>query len=496
METFVGDIVTLSFETGVDLSNTTLSILYRKPNGSTGSWPGTLNPSDHSIVYYITDENDLNIDGIWKLQVYASSVVIKSHGNIVDLFVREPLAGYVSNTTAPPITTVAPTTIEFTTALPTTTSSPTTTSPTTLGGTTSAPTTLSPTTISPTTLVTTLAPTTLAPTPPPTTLAPTTLTPPTTLAPTPAPTTLAPTTTLTTPSPTTIPPYDLGDEIHASPITTSLADDDEFVVAKASAYPGMRILWSTIKSILKTYFDTLYNNYVHPLTHSPSIITQDASNRFFTDTERTKLSGIATGANNYVHPASHSPSIITQDASNRFFTDTERTKLAGIATSANNYVHPTGDGNSHVPATGTTSNGKILMAGATAGSMSWQSAGAITGFLQISDFSFTDGVSNFPAATKGDFLQVTNEGWLGGVTGVGEYINENDLLYCNTTTASGTKAAVGQNWNVIRRIIAQPDGHRYVEMVSNTVAPTGITNGYYFLSNVMYKIQNGVHTAI
>lgn len=35
------------------------------------------------------------------------------------------------------------------------------------------------------------------------------------------------------------------------------------------------------------------------------------------------------------------------------------------------YTHPTGDGNLHVPATGTTNNGKILMAGATAGSLNW-----------------------------------------------------------------------------------------------------------------------------
>ena len=50
---------------------------------------------------------------------------------------------------------------------------------------------------------------------------------------------------------------------------------------------------------------------------------------------------------------------------------TDKTKLDGIATGANNYTHPTGDGNLHVPATGTTNNGKVLTAGATAGSLSW-----------------------------------------------------------------------------------------------------------------------------
>ena len=41
-------------------------------------------------------------------------------------------------------------------------------------------------------------------------------------------------------------------------------------------------------------------------------------------TEGTKLSGIEDGANNYTHPINHSPSIITQDSSNRFVTDTEK----------------------------------------------------------------------------------------------------------------------------------------------------------------------------
>lgn len=55
-----------------------------------------------------------------------------------------------------------------------------------------------------------------------------------------------------------------------------------------------------------------------------------------------------------------------------FMSSTDKTKLDGIATNANNYSHPTGDGNLHVPATSTTNNGKLLMAGPTAGNISWQ----------------------------------------------------------------------------------------------------------------------------
>ena len=133
------------------------------------------------------------------------------------------------------------------------------------------------------------------------------------------------------------------------------------------------------------------NNYVHPTAHPASIITQDASHRFVTDTEKStwngkastavatasanglmaaadkkKLDGVAAGANNYVHPTTHPASMIAEDTSHRFITDAEReawnskatgvvatpsanglmsaadkTKLDGIAAGANNYVHPT-----------------------------------------------------------------------------------------------------------------------------------------------------------
>lgn len=47
----------------------------------------------------------------------------------------------------------------------------------------------------------------------------------------------------------------------------------------------------------------------------------------------------------------------------------ELTNDSGYITKA--YTHPTGDGNMHVPATGTSNNGKVLKAGTTAGSAAW-----------------------------------------------------------------------------------------------------------------------------
>jgi hypothetical protein len=56
---------------------------------------------------------------------------------------------------------------------------------------------------------------------------------------------------------------------------------------------------------------------------------------------------------------------------------TDGTKLDTVATSANNYTHPTGDGNLHVPANGTTNNGKYLQASATAGTYTWEAVDAL-----------------------------------------------------------------------------------------------------------------------
>ena len=56
---------------------------------------------------------------------------------------------------------------------------------------------------------------------------------------------------------------------------------------------------------------------------STSVATTSV-NGLMSSTDKTKLDGVATNANNYSHPANHPPSIISQDASNRFVTDTEK----------------------------------------------------------------------------------------------------------------------------------------------------------------------------
>lgn len=48
------------------------------------------------------------------------------------------------------------------------------------------------------------------------------------------------------------------------------------------------------------------------------------SSEDYTTAEKSKLAGIAAGANNYAHPSTHPPSIIVQDANNRFVSDAEK----------------------------------------------------------------------------------------------------------------------------------------------------------------------------
>ena len=64
------------------------------------------------------------------------------------------------------------------------------------------------------------------------------------------------------------------------------------------------------------------------------VIGKQLSTEDYTTTEKNKLSGIANNANNYVHPANHPASIITQDSSNRFVSDTEKATWNGLPTAS------------------------------------------------------------------------------------------------------------------------------------------------------------------
>ena len=83
------------------------------------------------------------------------------------------------------------------------------------------------------------------------------------------------------------------------------------------------------------------NNYTHPTTHPASMITDLPTSLPADGGDADTVGGFTVGVNVpsgakftdtvYTHPASHPPSIITQDASNRFVTDTEKANWNGRA---------------------------------------------------------------------------------------------------------------------------------------------------------------------
>lgn len=148
---------------------------------------------------------------------------------------------------------------------------------------------------------------------------------------------------------------------------------------------GLLYLWNKIKNLVSNKVD--------------KVSGKQLSTNDYSTAERNKLSGIAEGANktnvdSAWSTASLNPvqnKLITtrldnlddgvlglvnfkvdkedgKQLSTQDYSTAEKTKLAGL----NNFTHPTTDGNKHVPATGTASNGKALIAGSTAGAFSWQ----------------------------------------------------------------------------------------------------------------------------
>lgn len=83
------------------------------------------------------------------------------------------------------------------------------------------------------------------------------------------------------------------------------------------------------------------------------------------------LGSAALAATAAFAPAVHTHAEATTSAAG-FMSAADKAKLNGVAANANNYVHPTGDGNQHIPATGTGNAGRVLKAGANAGTASWQ----------------------------------------------------------------------------------------------------------------------------
>ncbi|WP_461366632.1 hypothetical protein [Candidatus Darwinibacter acetoxidans] len=123
-----------------------------------------------------------------------------------------------------------------------------------------------------------------------------------------------------------------------------------------------------------------------------------------------------------VHASEHlsdgvDPIPVATSSADGLMAATDKSKLDGVAANANNYTHPSGDGSLHVPATGTSNNGKVLKAGSTAGSLSWgtlyaDDVGAVPATDVVTAPAANkilrlDGSGNLPASVTGNAATAT-----------------------------------------------------------------------------------------
>lgn len=124
------------------------------------------------------------------------------------------------------------------------------------------------------------------------------------------------------------------------------------------------VAWGDISGKPSTFPPDAHSHAWSEITSKPSTFPPEAHSHATSDVTGldTALAGKAA--------ASHTHGNATTSAAG-FMSSADKTKLDGVATGANNYTHPTGDGNRHVPATGTGNDGRFLKAGATAASEAW-----------------------------------------------------------------------------------------------------------------------------
>ena len=189
-------------------------------------------------------------------------------------------------------------------------------------------------------------------------------------------------------------------------------------------------------------------------------LTTGGTNVIFTTPAVTMPTVTVTGSGNAVTNVSISGTTIT----------------ATKGATYNNYSHPTGDGNLHVPATGTGNNGKFLKAGSTAGSLSWGTAvtqvTAGTGLNTSADQA--------DSATKGS---ITTTGTLyltkSGVT-AGTYGPNGNVTGSNNTTINVPEIQVdtyGRVTSVTNRVYTSVDTTGSDTKVTQAAAIT--TTGAY-----------------
>lgn len=228
-----------------------------------------------------------------------------------------------------------------------------------------------------------------------------------------------------------------------------------------------------------------------------------------TAVDKVKLDGIATGA-------TANTGTVTSIATSGAIT-------GGTITSTGTISHSTADGYLHVPATGTTNNGKVLMAGATAGSLSWAAlpsasvtsvagkTGAVTlvkGDVGLGSVDNTaDSTKNVLSATK--FTTARTISLTGDVTGSVSFDGSANVSMTaevannshNHTDLSGTVTFYGSTGNVYHNSNITVNGNG----AENTIKPSiGFHQPNLYAGTLamldggtfQFKMQDGITSAI
>jgi hypothetical protein len=86
---FAGQKIRIKLETDVTLTGMTCRIKYKKPDGTTGYFSATIDPSDASKMYYDAPATDTNYIGWWIFWAYYYNSTVVGIGEIVRQYFTE-----------------------------------------------------------------------------------------------------------------------------------------------------------------------------------------------------------------------------------------------------------------------------------------------------------------------------------------------------------------------------------------------------------------------